>query len=180
MESGNRSNSNDWASIATKWWYQLQTPLSSNRGALATLRRAQNEIEVLQVSQALKLVSCIGTHVLRVTTLAGILAHVRTSNDLPLIRALGRKNIDAEDSARLSEQRFRRVLQSQDTELMDAVRRLIHLNDQKAHVYELSRSILSWNDKVKKNWIYQYYGIVSNQAPGSANSTISRTPIKEQ
>ena len=59
----------------------------------------------------------------------------------------------------MSEGRFRRLLQTDGDELMDAMRRLVHLTKRKANVYDLSFSVLRWGDIVKKRWIFEYYNV---------------------
>ena len=155
----------DGAAIATEWWRALvsedpgrRTTQGARRAALARLRRAATPIEVMQEPEALRLIRRLPRDPERVAMLAGILAHVRESDDQRIVRAIGRESFD-EDKAIMSEARFRRLLQTPGNELMDPLRRLVRLTKGKANVRDLSFSVLYWGDSVKKRWIFDYYGV---------------------
>ena len=42
---------------------------------------------------------------------------------------------------------------------MEAMRRLVRLTKGKINVHDLSYAILYWGDRVKKRWIFDYYGV---------------------
>ena len=153
------------AGKAIRWWHELvaldgDTSRGSRRAALARLRRADGPVEVMLVPEALRLIGrCPRRDADSVAVLLGILAHVRESNDLPVARALGRKQIDDADSATLSEGRFRRLMQVSKGDLLDPMRRLVQMAKGSANVRDLSYSVLRWNDAVKKRWISDYYGV---------------------
>ena len=152
------------ASKAFVWWRDLtqsEDPKtrSSRRAALAHLRRAHSEIEIMMVPEALRLIKQFPRRDAdSVATLAGILAFVDDSHDQPVARALGRAQIE-DDSAILSEGRFRRLMQLHKDELLDPMRRLVRLAKGNVNVYDLSSSVLHWSDAVKKSWISDYYGV---------------------
>ena len=123
------------------------------------LRRAATPIEVMQEPEALRLIRRLSWAAPeRVAILAGILAYVRESEDQRIARAIGRESFD-EDKALMSEARFRRLLQASGEELMEPLRRLVRLTKGKANVRDLSSSVLYWGDKVRKHWIFEYYGV---------------------
>ena len=95
----------------------------------------------------------------RVAVLAGVLAFVRATDTQPVARAIGRKELDDDTSASMSEMRFRRLLQARDTELMESMRRLARLAGWKVNVRGLSVAILGWGDAIKKKWIFEYYNV---------------------
>lgn len=153
----------DISTIAIHWWKEINR---GGSGSIAQLRRAQSELEILLVPASLRLIQQIGNR-RRVAIIAGVLAHVRENDNEPIVRRLGRTKLDDDVSATLKEGRFRRLIQCNDSELLDAMRRLVHLNNNKADVRDLSRSILFWGDSVKRDWILRYYGV----APDHSQST---------
>lgn len=150
-------------SITKDWWCWLITadgpPSGGQRAALAKLRRARTPLEVIQVPDALRLVARLPHHPDRTAILAGVLATVRETDARTVAKALGRKSLDDRDSARLSEPRFRRLMQTPASELMDPMRRLVRLLKGRANVADLGLSILYWGDDVKRRWILDYYGV---------------------
>ena len=165
--------------VAFNWWNELVNGAGpgggSHRGALARMRRAATPLEVMQEPTALRLIARLPRNPERVAILAGILAFVGATDSQPVARAVGRTKLEDEHSALLSEGRFRRLMQVQDTELLEPMRRLVRMAKGRIHVYDLSQSILYWGDRVKKQWIFGYYGVADgrqirrDQSP-SANS----------
>ena len=150
--------------IANEWWRELTSEESRRRGArraaLARLRRASTPLEILQEPEALRLITRLPhEHPDRVAILAGVLAHVRDPDDHRVARAIGRTSLDDDKSALMAEARFQRLLQVPGDELLDAMRRLVRMTRGKANVVDLSFAVLRWGDRVKKRWIYEYYGV---------------------
>ena len=159
------------AAIAHDWWHRLtgkEGPhLGQRRAALARMRRAATPIEVMQEPEALRLIQRLPRHPDRVAVVAGVLAFVREMDERSVARAIGRTSLDDGESALMSEGRFRRLLQAQDNELMDTMRRLARMAKGKLNVHDLSRAILDWGDgyrgdRVKRRWIFDYYGVASS------------------
>jgi CRISPR type I-E-associated protein CasB/Cse2 len=152
--------------IAETWWRELtshevggRVTRGTRRAALAGLRRAGTPLEVIQEPEALRLITRLPhENPDRVAMLAGILAFVRESDDRPVARAIGRTSLD-DESAVMSESRFRRLMQVSGEELMGAMRRLVRLTKGRANVNDLSFAVLRWGDGVKKRWIFSYYGV---------------------
>ena len=95
----------------------------------------------------------------RAAIVAGVLAFVTKYEASHIIRSVGRKDIDKNESV-LSEGRFRRLMQLRPDELLDPMRRLVRLNNGRANVHSLAVSILSWGDDwMKRQWIFEYYGV---------------------
>lgn len=149
--------------VAEEWWEDLK----ERRAARARLRRAKTLLEIMQEPEALRLIERLPINPDRVAMLAGILAWVRDNDDQLVARAIGRTSLDEED-APVSEARFRRLLQARDDELMEAMRRLVRLTKGKANVRDLSFAVLYWGDRVKKRWIFQYYGVSDSLSASSA------------
>ena len=179
-DAGDQNNS---AAIAVAWWRHLVPPSEESsrratrgaqRAALARIRRAATPLEVMQEPEALRLIVRLsGENPDRVAVLAGILAFVREPDKQSIARAIGRGGLDDDQSALMSEGRFRRLLQTDGDGLMDAMRRLVRLTKGSANVYDLSFAVLRWGDKVKRRWIFDYYGVSGiaqprEGAPGSS------------
>lgn len=151
------------ASVAYEWWRNLNpkgSPQSgSHRAALARIRRAATPVEVMLVPEALRLVTLLPKNRNRVAMLAGILAHVRESDERRVARAVGRTALDEDRTALLSEGRFRRLLQTPGGELMEPMRRLVRMMKGTVNVSDLASVVLYWGDDVKKRWIFDYYAV---------------------
>ncbi len=173
------------AAIAKNWWGDLTSEAAARRGprraARARLRRAATPLEVIQEPEALRLIARLpGENPDRVAILAGVLALVDPPDDDRRVpRVIGRAELDDEKSALMSEGRFRRLLQTDGGDLMDAMRRLVQLTGRKANVYDLSFAVLRWGDAVKKRWIFEYYNVaVAEGAPPRAASDIASAPVQ--
>ena len=173
-----RSREGSAASAAFRWWRELNPPdgvrSGRQRAALARLRRAAKPVEIMLEPEALKLIARLPRDRDRVATLIGVLAHVRETDQRTVARAVGRDALD-DDKAVLSEGRFRRLLQARQDELLEPMRRLVRLAGGKVNVEDLSGSILYWGDRVRKRWIFDYYGVAENirsetEAPPTAAS----------
>ncbi|MCY4399237.1 MAG: type I-E CRISPR-associated protein Cse2/CasB [Gemmatimonadetes bacterium] len=160
MTEGRRSTVQ---AITQDWWRWLipaDGPASGRqRAVLAKLRRARTPLEVIQVPEALRLVARLPRDPDRTAILAGVLATVRETDERTVAKALGRKSLDDDGSARLSEPRFRRLMQTPASELMDPMRRLVRMLKGRANVTDLGFSILYWGDGVKRRWIFDYYSV---------------------
>ena len=169
------------AAVAANWWRELtekdsagRLTLGARRAALARLRRATTPLEVIMEPEALRLIARLpgagDPYRERAAILAGVLATVREEDSRPVARALGRDALDEVDSACMSEARFRRLLQTDDDALMEAMRRIVRLAGGKVDVYDLSFAILHWGDRVKKRWIFRYYNVEGSLSPAADGS----------
>jgi CRISPR type I-E-associated protein CasB/Cse2 len=153
--------------IARDWWRKMnfdgeRRSGGAKRAALARLRRVGSPIEALLEPLALHLyVPLRNFSPERVGVLAGVLANVREDDAAhrSVARAIGRPSINAANGVLLSEGRFRRLLQAEGTEMLDAFRRLVRLMNGRAAVGDLAASILTWDERVKQRWIFDYYGV---------------------
>ena len=92
----------------------------------------------------------------RIAALVALAAHVKDSNSMSLPQAM---SYDPEKLGRnpVSELRFRRLLDSPDTEsLFNGIRRILPLIDHRVNPSRLADDIFSWGDAVKKTWAYSY------------------------
>ena len=168
------SNPGNAGAIAAEWWRKLNpedgVQTGPQRAALARLRRAGTPLEAMREAAALRLIQRLPNRDAdRVAALAGILAWVREDDNRPVARIVGRGSLDNTEAV-LSEGRFRRLMQVEgNEELMDAMRRLMLLAGGTVNVRDLSGSVLYWGDRVRKRWIFDYYGV--GLAAPSAPST---------
>ena len=175
----------DSVAIAEKWWRALileehgrRATRGSRRAAMSRLRRAATPLEVMYEPEALRLIASLpNENPDRVAILAGILAFVDTPDDQHVAKAIGRDSLDEDTSALMSEARFRRLLQADGENLLDAMRRLVRLTKRKANVRDLSFAILRWDDdSVKKRWIFDYYGVYESVRSQDAGSNPHSAP----
>ena len=152
------------ADIAHAWWAALSSEESPHgRTALARLRRGHTPLEIMSVPETIALI----TRLPRfdpdsVATLAGVLAYVRSDADASLPRALGPGGIAPDASAKLSQARFRRLLQCERGELLQQLRRVVQLADGVADVRGVATAVLYWGDRIRRQWIYEYYGVAED------------------
>lgn len=172
----------DHGDVAAEWWAELvpedgaKPALGWKRATLARLRRANEPLEVLMEPYALRLVQKLPAFresPYRVAVLAGILAVVRADSSERVTRLLGRRSLDDTESAKLSESRFRRLLQTPIEDLLYPMRRLVQLAPQSTvNVRHLAESILYWGNRTKQRWIFDYYGASSAiRSPASEAGT---------
>ena len=167
--------------VAVAWWRGLvpdddgtKPAQGWKRAAVARLRRAGSPLDVMMEPHALRLIQNLPNfRADHVAVLAGTLAVVRKDTDASIVRAVGRRSLDDEESATLSESRFRRLLQTPTDDLLEPMRRLIRLAKDEANVRHLAESILYWGDRKKKQWIFEYYAAssaVRSQSQAAASS----------
>ena len=171
-------------SIAYQWWRALNpregAPSGHQRAALSRMRRAARPLDVMQEPEALRLFARLRGDPDRVAALAGVLACVRDTDERPVARAIGRASLD-DETALLSEGRFRRLLQVPHGELMEPMRRVVRIAKGKVNVNYLSWSMLSWSDEVKKHWIFEYYGVAAGiRAEAGTGRGRSEPDVKQQ
>lgn len=159
--------------VAYDWWNGLQNSTGGHRASLARMRRANTPLDIVQEPAALRLIARLrpfGHDDDRVAILAGVLAVVREDERIRVARALGRRSLDDEQSARLSEGRFRRLVQTDGEDLLPQMRRLVQMAAGTVNVRDLADGILYWGDRVRKDWTFEYYG-VGSAAPADPADT---------
>ena len=167
--------------IAFEWWNRLTSQRSGQqRAALARMRRAATPIEVMFEPEALRLIQRLPRDPDRAAALAGILACVSSDERRPVARAIGRASLDDDQPpAVMSEARFRRILQTPTDGLMDAMRRLVAMTKGQVNVHDLSAAVLYWGERVKRDWVFQYYNVSSARPGGQSAAPTSPTQFSE-
>ena len=166
MNDKDQSSHTQYFEIAKRWWSDTK----DNKGAMARIRRANKELDVIQIPEALLLVRRLGDKRHRqAAILAGVLSHVRGHEETPLMRKLGRKDLSKKE-AKLSETRFKRLIQCEQNELLDPLRRIVQMNDGLANVDEMCKLVLWWDENKKTKLIFDYYAVWSqNQNSSTPN-----------
>lgn len=92
----------------------------------------------------------------RIAAIVGLSAHVKRLNELSLPAAMSERPKDI-DRNRVSELRFRRLLDSADIDtLFVGLRRTLPLIDHAVRLESLAKDVFYWGDIVKKRWAYGY------------------------
>lgn len=172
---------------AYQWWTEYCDPRKGDPAARARLRRCRSAIEALGVIAAVDLARRLGAmkdvatpddrYLERALNLARVLAHVRESATESPMRQAGwkafpgertTKDVPASERPRLSEVRFRRLLETAGgEEMVSAFTRLIALLGATVNVATLSSDFLYWGDRTKRRWAFDYYaaGVAAPAAP---------------
>ncbi len=168
--------------IARRWWHGLvKDPArrGAARASLARLRRAGARTDAFLEPATSDLVRRLGVtspkQVDRAAAIAMVLAHVREDDATPVARACG--PADDSDSGKLKYNRFRRLLQAEDDELVDQMRRLVHLLGGRVNVADLATSLLFWGDGTRRRWALAYYR--ADREPESAAASAARPSTSE-
>lgn len=147
-----------------QWWSDLQ----DQRGNRALLRRCGRLVEVVFVPTyhhlRLSLLPFGATGYTGLAVVAGVLSHVRQhAGDHRFAEQMAGAGKEGED-APVSGLRFRRLLQRRNhDELFPALIRTVRLMDGTAHIYSLANAIYWWNDRVRKEWAFDYYAKAPEQ-----------------
>ena len=170
--SDQSEKANTPAARARQWWADLSGKTDQrkqDRGALAKLRRCRRPVDALTISATFPLMQRLpGFNHDRVAALAVVLAHIREDDPgKKVARAIGRKSLTDEESALLSEGRFRRLLQTQgNEELLTSMVRLVRHMKGIANINDIAGSVLYWGDETRRRWAFDYYA-AGSAAPDS-------------
>lgn len=160
------------AQAARAWWQRLQPNPSARRpgdpATLARLRRAASSTQALTEAETLRLWALLEVEdgwLLRVGTVARVLAHVRVAGEPgrrgSLVRALGPREFGKDETARLKRLRFERLLATREEEdLARAMIRLVQLAGRETpiDVGDLAAAILTWDDEATRiAWAFAYH-----------------------
>jgi len=174
--------------VAREWWLRVCAPDRGDPASRARLKRCRSFVDVLTIPAAVSLARRLGAtqeprDERRLETalgLARVLAHVTVNTQISAIRAAGwtefpgeQAEADAKVKPRLSEARFRRLLQTGGgEEQVLAFTRLIRMMDGKVRIAELARDYLDWHcDSTRQRWAFEYYA-AGVAAPPSIQTTI--------
>lgn len=147
-----------WGDLLQHWWCQL----ADDTGGRAALRRAPDITAVVLQPAFQRLHRRLlaagwpagpgaGD---RLAAAAGLLAHLREADNLPLPKAMSQREGDKQ---RVSELRFKRLLESPDTDaLFVGLRRTLPLIGHRCDPLSLATDVVNWGDAVRKRWAYDY------------------------
>lgn len=140
--------------ILTRWWQSLE----NDKGTRAELRRCDSPEKVLFHSafprlcrQLEPLLGKEWNWEFRLAAVVGLLSHIRRTSALPLARQM------AGNPPKVSELRFRRLLQRERDDLYGAMIRMLQMLDQTANLPDLMDSVFNWGDPVRKRWAFDYF-----------------------
>lgn len=92
----------------------------------------------------------------RLAMACALMAHIKNPGALPLPQAMSERK-QGSDRIPVSELRFRRLLDAHDDEaLFSGLRRVLPLIDGLVCPVQLTRDVLFWGDRVKRDWAYAY------------------------
>jgi CRISPR system Cascade subunit CasB len=167
------------SAVASSWWRSLQPDPSKGRpgdaGALARLRRTRTPLAALtepatiDLARKLGLGPSAGDSLLRVGTLAAVLAAVREDKkNTRLGIVLGGEN------PVMSQLRLRSLLNARgETEILSAFRRVVALADGALPVKDLADTLLWWDSTSPRaprtRLAFDYYG-AGSAAPFASSS----------
>ena len=178
---------------AREWWRTICHPRSGDPAARARLRRCRATNDVLSIPAGLLLARMMGEmprdgdrvspRFARALDLARVLAHVTEDSATHPMRGVGwpvfpgsRREGDTERGPKLSESRFRRLLQAEGGEdLVVQFNRLIALMSGHANIAALSDAFRWWdhpNGRTKQQWAFQYFN-AGAASPSAGDSTES-------
>ena len=155
------------------WWKKINE--DQHRGSRAELRRSKRTTEVLFVPLGMELVYYLkGYNSSRVAALAAILAHVKEDNSRRIARDIGRKKFENKDDVKLSEVRFKRLLQIETAdELLLFMVRVVRQLKGVVNVEDMAESVIFWNLKCKERWAFDYYACAVREEPSDPAASIN-------
>lgn len=183
---------------ARRWWARIADHQRGDPGTMAELRRCRATSEAARVREAITLARMLGAceadapawRTAAALDLARVLAHVRSDTGVHPMRAAGwgsfagtrrESDLGAGERPRLSEVRFRRLLQTADgEERVTAFTRLIALLDGAVGVAHLAADFLRWThptdgDRVREHWAFLYYHAADAAPPLPPDDDLSTT-----
>jgi len=189
MSSPNSGAGVPQGDTARKWWVSICDPQQGDAAGRARLKRCRSATEALTIPAALGLARRLGAirepldrrRLEGVLGLARVLAHVTSDSAVTAMRAAGwgsfpgeRREADADTGARprLSEVRFRRLLQTEGGEEQVVMfTRLVRLIGGEVNIAALARDYLTWDwDTTRHRWAFEYYA-AGAAAPASLQPT---------
>jgi CRISPR system Cascade subunit CasB len=150
-----------WGELLRRWWQEL----AEDTGGRAALRRAPDITAVVMLPAFQRLHRRLlaagwpsrpshSDHNDRLAAAAALLAHVREASDLSLPAAMSQRDTD---KPRVSELRFKRLLEAPDADTLFAgLRRALPLIQHRCDPLALANDVVNWGDEVRKRWAYAY------------------------
>ena len=150
------------ATLLIEWWKSLDR----HRGERADLRRAASATEAAfcpsfhrllhQLRSRGYALEDIGANA--VAAIAGLAVHVKSHNGASTLAQQMASPRRQGGSARVGGLRFRKLLVIPDRdELYLQLVRVIRLLDGNVNLVSLANAAFWWNERIKKNWAYEYY-----------------------
>jgi len=143
------------------WWGELQ----KNNGARAELRRCKETAQILLVPEFHRLCHRMRPFManpsgweLQLSAVAGLLAHVKERSSEKLAEQMA----DG-DPPRVSQLRFRRLLQRERSELYPPMIRMIHMLDNRVDPLDLAAVVFFWGEKTRQQLAFSYFPKVTNK-----------------
>jgi CRISPR system Cascade subunit CasB len=171
-------------SKAAEWWRDLQPDRRTRRpgdsGAIARLRRCSTVAEAMLQPASIDLFRAAGGtgpwDLPAAGLVAAVLSHVRDDDPKwSVARQIGPAEPDKPDTALLKPVRFRCLVEARALdERLTQFRRLVSLVGGKLNVFDLTGSLLYWNDERERQWVYDYWN-----AEWSAERTTAGNKSKE-
>lgn len=155
-----------WVDAAFEWWQTLTEQDGHRsgpnlRGDRADLRRARQAADVYANPSFHALLRRLGPSASaddRLARSAAVLAAILARVDRHQDGGFARQAATGDDGPKLSELRFRRLLQKETAEdLQSDLSRAVQVLDKAADVRDLARSILRWNDETRRRWAFDYF-----------------------
>lgn len=172
METGRKApfrNDDAFAQGLLRWHTELNDRNKpSSKSARARLRRCDDELEAMSERGSYWLLASLQPSKGRVDEaallrLAPLLAWTELHDGAEsLAGQLAASREVGGEMPRFSELRFKRLLESQGTELLTNLRRALALLDRKANVLSLAEAVCDWDDPdrgppLRRRWAYDYY-----------------------
>ncbi len=139
------------------WWQRME----EDHGLRAEVRRCSTVQEVLLLPAFARFRHELGPHMTgewnwetRMAAVFGLLSHVKAQVSASLPEQMAET---AGGAPRLSELRFRRLLQADRGALYVALLRVLRLLKGQADIRGLAKAVYDWNDRVKREWAYSYF-----------------------
>ena len=141
----------------TAWWKRME----EDRGLRAEVRRCATVQEVLLLPafarfrhELVPLMAGEPKWEARMAAVFGLLAHVKAQASAALPEQMAEMLGGA---PRLSELRFRRLLQTEREQLFGALLRVLRLLKGQARIHDLANAAYFWGDRTKREWAYSYF-----------------------
>lgn len=152
--------------------------LEQDRGGRAELRRARSPEDTALIPATIDLitrlrVTPVAQHpgwLARIPVIAGLAAHLdhNAAKEVPALpnrEALPRRMASAKgDRPRVSELRFRRLLQYSRDDLYRPMIRILAQLDNKAGLFDLADAVFWWGPQIHKAWAFAYFPALKKSA----------------
>ena len=160
--------------VLADWWRRLE----GDRGARAELRRARSPEEAALIPSTIDLITRLRATpvaeqsgwLVRIPIIAGLTAHLdHNAADKVLTSpnrdVLPRRMASSKgDRPRVSELRFRRLLQYSRDDLYRPMIRVLAQLDRQAGLFDLADAIFWWGPQVQKAWAFAYFPALKKSA----------------